>query len=105
MAKEGTFSENVKRGIQVWMSKVAFPSALLLQEIALYKKAKDLGMKSPGFGLGPNRCGKYDCVQIILTISAPSNCYEDNIGDSSLGDKISAHHKMPYKCELLLRAP
>lgn len=41
---------------------------------------------------------------VSLIISVPSNFHEDGIDDSSLGDKISAHHKMLYKRELLLRA-
>lgn len=61
-------------------------------------------MKSPGFSFGPNNYEKYDSVEVTLIISVPSNFYENNIDDISLGNKMSVHHNMLYKCELLLWA-
>lgn len=51
-------------------------------------------MKSPGFSFGPNNYEKYDSVEVTLIISVPSNFYENNIDDISLGNKMSVHHNM-----------
>ena len=50
-------------------------------------------MKIPGFSFGPNNYEKYDCVEVTFIFSVLSNFCEDNIGSSSIGDKIPAHHK------------